>query len=46
LAIFFCFWLRCFDLGDLSLMAAPFDGGDHLGEDRSLLIMGQAVEPS
>jgi hypothetical protein len=20
LAIFFCFWLRCFDLGDLSLM--------------------------
>ena len=46
LAIFFWFWLRCFDLGDLSLMVAPFDGGGHLREDRSLLIMGQAVKPS
>jgi hypothetical protein len=27
LVIFFWFWLRCFDLGDLSLMVAPFDGG-------------------
>jgi len=46
LAIFFCFWLRCFDLGDLSPMVAPFDGGGHLREDRSLFIMGQAVKPS
>jgi len=46
LAIFFCFWLRCFDLGDLSLMVAPFNGGGHLCEDRSLLVMGQAVKPS
>ena len=46
LALFFCFWLRCFDLGDLSLMVAPFDGEGHLREDRSLLIMGQAVKPS
>jgi len=46
LATFFWFWLRCFDLGDLSLMVAPFDGEGHLREDRSLLIVGQAVKIS
>jgi hypothetical protein len=46
LAMFFCFWLRCFDFGDLSLMIAPLAGEGHLGEDRSLLSMGQAVKPS
>jgi hypothetical protein len=46
LAIFFCFWLRCFDFGDLSLIVAPFDGKGHLLEDRSFLITGQAAKPS
>ena len=46
LAMSFCFWLRYFDLGDLSLMVAPFDGGGHLREHRSLVSEGQAVEPS
>jgi hypothetical protein len=46
LAIFFCLWLRCFDLGDLSLIVAPFDGKCHLLEDRRFLITGQAAKPS
>jgi hypothetical protein len=44
LAILSCFWFRRFDLGDLSLILAPFDGHGHLFEDRSFVIQRRSSE--